>query len=269
MSGVGGRGQIVPPGYLPRTPLSQPILQSGVASISVPRGPIIMPPPPVYIHRSLLSRPVGKARDGGDPIVVVAARATPPVTLAGDARGVPLLLSGEPPPRGPIVPPLATFLRLTGGAMRGVFVRGPIAPPGYSPADESKRGKCGGATRERFTHEQRLAFAESALQLICDKRVEIGHLSEFKQIEAVSKLVKIKGTSSAGVNHNNLWRWTRPDALEELRRLCAVDPSQLNSIGNHKGGRGKCKPGTQFSSRLKWCGWFEEVSSWRFCELVA
>ena len=142
--------------------------------------------------------------------------------------------------------------------MSGVFVRGPIAPPGYSPADESKRGKCGGATRERFTHEQRLAFAESALQLICDKRVEIGHLSEFKQIEAVSKLVKIKGTSSAGVNHNNLWRWTRPDALEELRRLCAVDPSQLNSIGNHKGGRGKCKPGTQFSSRLKWCGWFEE-----------
>ena len=152
----------------------------------------------------------------------------------------------------------------------GVPESAQLLPPSYvrnvsisvAPARvelESQRGKCGGMTRERFTHARPLAIAVSAFKLLLEMAPELEWLTDYKKIERVSKLVRIEGTKSAGVNPHNLWRWTRPDEVAKNRLLCENDPLDLNEVGVHKGGRGKRKSGEMKSSQTEWHGWFEDL----------
>ena len=118
------------------------------------------------------------------------------------------------------------------------------------------KGKCGPQKRIRYTDSERLFCARHALKLIRERALDMGLLSDWKQIDLVAPSVKMEGKKSVGVNAHNLWKWTRPDMLAELENRCKQDPSELNVDGKHKGGRGKKKAGQLLTSRTEYGCWF-------------
>jgi len=74
----------------------------------------------------------------------------------------------------------------------------------------------------------------------------------------VAPFVRHKGRTTLGENASNLYTWTRPAKLAELRELCQQDPTKLGDDGKHKGGRGNVKAGQAKTSRTVYTGWFDE-----------
>lgn len=91
-----------------------------------------------------------------------------------------------------------------------------------------------------------------------EKHEQVKHLTPYRQIEFVAPFVKHKGIKTTGEKAANLWKWTRPEILLELERLCRPDPSKLGKDGKHKGGRGNKKVGQARTSRTQYKEWFDE-----------
>jgi hypothetical protein len=66
--------------------------------------------------------------------------------------------------------------------------------------------------------------------------------------------VKHVGKKTTGEKHSNLYTWTRPEKLAELRELCRQDQTKLGEDGKHKGGRGNKKAGQNKTSRSEYKG---------------
>ena len=117
---------------------------------------------------------------------------------------------------------------------------------------------CGPSRRHNYTHQERLDLAEDALRLVDEKSNKNGHLTFREQLKLIAGDVKHTGKKTTGEKFQNLYTWTRPAKLEELRGLCQQDPTKLGEDGKHKGGRGNKKAGQKKTSRTVYKGWFEE-----------
>ena len=101
-----------------------------------------------------------------------------------------------------------------------------LAPPASEAppvAEESQRGQtglCGPSRRHTFSHQEKLDLAEDAIRLVNESQGLNGHLTFNQQLKLIAGDVKHTGRKTTGEKHANLYTWTRPEKLAELRELC-------------------------------------------------